>query len=195
MGEELDRLYHLISSHEDNQDYARMGWLPLYQAGEEARIAVVGHAPGRRAQATSLPWNDASGQQLVQWMGISEEAFRDPTKIAHIPMDFYYPGKGTSGDRPPRKGFAPLWHPSLIRLMPQVKLFLLVGAYAQSYYLGEKRKRNLTETVRSFEEYLPRYFPLVHPSPLNFRWQSNNPWFAQAVLPRLREQVREALEG
>lgn len=195
MSEELERLYHQISNHEDNRAYSKLGWQPLYQADERALVAVVGHAPGRRAQATGLPWNDASGDRLIQWMGIDEADFRNPAKIAHIPMDFYYPGKGASGDLPPRKGFAPLWHPQLIRLMPRTRLFLLVGAYAQGYYLGEGRKRNLTETVRAFEEYLPRYFPLVHPSPLNFRWQQNNPWFEEVVLPRLKDEVRSALEG
>jgi uracil-DNA glycosylase len=102
-------------------------------------------------------------------------------------MDFYYPGKAKSGDKPPRKGFAEKWHPPLLEAMPDVKTILLVGSYAQKYYLGERRKANLTETVKNFREYLPRFLPLVHPSPLNIGWLKRNPWFESEVIPVLRE--------
>ena len=109
-------------------------------------------------------------------------------------MDFYYPGKGKSGDNPPRKGFAEKWHPRLLAAMPKVKTLLLVGAYAQKYYLGGRRKESLTETVRSFKEYLPRFFPLVHPSPLNIGWFKRNPWFEGELVPVLRDLIAKTLE-
>ena len=108
-------------------------------------------------------------------------------------MDFYYPGKGSHGDLPPRKGFADLWHPQLLALMSDIQLIILIGTYAQKYYLGKNRKANLTETVRSYTDYLPTFFPLVHPSPLNFRWQAKNPWFEIQILPALQKKIREII--
>lgn len=182
-----------IMSHPDNRAYTEKGWKPLFAASEQARIVLVGHAPGRKTQDIGIPWSDASGLKLMDWLGLDETTFRSDA-IAQLPMDFYYQGKGKSGDLPPRKDFAPLWHPRLLALMPQVKLFVLIGAYAQAYYLGKDKGRTLTDTVRAFETYLPRFFPLVHPSPLNFRWQAKNPWFEKEVLPRLKETVYNALK-
>ena len=156
---------------------------------------VVGQAPGRVAQESGLPWNDASGAKLFEWLGVAEGQFRDPDLFALLPMDFYYPGKGATGDLPPRKDFAPRWHPPLLDLMPKIELTILIGGYAQKYYLASRVKKNLTETVHAFREYLPTTIPLVHPSPLNFRWQARNPWFATDVLPVLRTQVASALAG
>lgn len=170
-----------------------LGYSPLYTAGPRARIAVIGQAPGRKAQESGIPWNDASGKKLFEWLGVTESEFRDPELFALLPMDFYYPGKGTTGDLPPRKTFAPRWHIPLLDLMPQIRLTVLIGGYAQQYYLAGQTKRNLTETVHAFREYLPTVIPLAHPSPLNFRWQARNPWFAIEVLPALRTQVASAL--
>lgn len=156
---------------------------------------VVGQAPGRVAQESGLPWNDASGAKLFEWLGVAEGQFRDPDLFALLPMDFYYPGKGATGDLPPRKDFAPRWHPPLLDLMPKIELTILIGGYAQKYYLASRVKKNLTETVHAFREFLPTTIPLVHPSPLNFRWQARNPWFATDVLPVLRAQVASALAG
>jgi uracil-DNA glycosylase len=139
------------------------------------------------------PWNDVSGQLLRKWLGVTDEQFYDPDLIALVPMDFYYPGKGTHGDLPPRKGFAEKWHPVLLEHMPNVELIILIGAYAQKYYLGKNAKRTLTETVYAYEEYLPTYFPLVHPSPLNFRWRSKNGWFETDVVPKLSKAIEEIL--
>lgn len=169
-----------------NQEYTKRGIMPLFQASQDARLVVVGQAPGRRAEETRLFWNDPSGDRLRDWMGITRETFYGSKYIAQLPMDFYYPGKAKTGDKPPRKGFAEKWHPRLLAEMPNVETILLVGNYAQSYYLGTKRKENLTETVRSFREYLPDYLPLVHPSPLNHGWLKRNPWFKQDVIPTLR---------
>ena len=170
-----------------NQEYTERGIPPLFKASEEARLVIVGQAPGRKAEETRLFWNDPSGDRLREWLDVTREAFYGSEKIAQLPMDFYYPGKAKSGDKPPRKGFAEKWHPPLLEAMPDVKTILLVGSYAQKYYLGERRKANLTETVKNFREYLPRFLPLVHPSPLNIGWLKRNPWFESEVIPVLRE--------
>lgn len=178
-----------------NVEMKSKGYQPLYSAGAKAQLVIIGQAPGIRAQESMKPWDDASGATLRSWFGISDEQFYDPNQVALIPMDFYYPGKGASGDLPPRKGFAEKWHGQLLDLMPNVQLIILIGAYAQKYYLGESIKKNLTETVRSHRDYAPTYFPLVHPSPLNFRWQAKNPWFEKEVVPKLRENVARVLQA
>ena len=170
-----------------------LGYMPVYTASETARIMIVGQAPGRKAQESLTPWNDVSGDNLRQWLELSREEFYNPMHIALVPMDFYYPGKGTHGDLPPRKDFAARWHPLILKEMPNIKLILLVGAYAQKYYLNKKVQRNLTETVRAFNTYLPLYIPFVHPSPLNFRWRSQNPWFEKEVVPIAQQLVQEIL--
>lgn len=172
-----------------NAEMKAKGYIPVYTAGKNAKIVIVGQAPGSKAQTTEKPWNDASGILLRKWLGITDEQFYDPDLVALIPMDFYYPGKGAHGDLPPRKGFAEKWHPLLLEHMPHVELIILIGAYSQKYYLGKTAKKTLTETVQSYEKYMPQYFPLVHPSPLNFRWRSKNPWFELEVVPVLREMV------
>ncbi|WP_431220177.1 uracil-DNA glycosylase family protein [Leifsonia xyli] len=182
-----------IISDPENAWAKELGYLPLYAAGPKARIAVIGQAPGRKAQESGIAWNDVSGTTLFGWLGVTETQFRDPDMFALLPMDFYYPGKGTSGDLPPRKGFADRWHTPLLELMPDIRLTILIGTYAQHHYLGARAKGNLTETVYSFRDYLPAFMPLVHPSPLNFRWQARNPWFVTDVIPQLRETVASAL--
>lgn len=181
-----------------NREFTEQGWAPVFSASPHARIVVIGQAPGRAAQESRIPWNDPSGVKLREWMGVSDEQFYDPDLISLLPMDFYYPGKGAHGDNPPRKDFAPKWHPQLLDLMPNVQLILLVGAYSQKHYLdgvhAPKAQKNLTETVRAWESYLPKFLPLVHPSPLNFRWQAKNPWFEQEVVPALQRRVREVLK-
>lgn len=172
-----------------NEIYTKKGIPPLFQVSKEARLAIVGQAPGRKAEETQLFWNDLSGDRLREWMDVSRDVFYDTTEIAHLPMDFYYPGKAKSGDVPPRKGFAEKWHPRLLAEMPEIETILLVGSHAQKYYLKKRRKKNLTETVKDFQSYLPEYFPLVHPSPLNYGWMKRNPWFEEEVLPVLRERV------
>jgi uracil-DNA glycosylase len=177
----------------DNAPFTAQGWLPLYQAGPRARVAIVGQAPVRRAQESGIAWNDASGRTLIEWLGVTEQEFRDPRSFALLPMDFYYPGRGRSGDLPPRRGFAARWHVPLFELMPDIKITLLIGGYAQAHYLSHSAYPTLTDTVRAYEEYLPRYLPLAHPSPLNFRWQNRNPWFLNDVVPVLRDRVAQAL--
>lgn len=186
-------LYEQIMADPMNADYTDQGWQPVYSASPYSRIVIVGQAPGRVAQESGKPWNDVSGQNLRQWLNVTEEQFYDPRLFALMPMDFYYPGKGKHGDLPPRREFAEKWHSRLLDRMTEVKLTILVGVYAQKFYLAGQAKRDLTETVASYREYLPKYFPLVHPSPLNFRWRKRNPWFASEVIPALQRVVQEVL--
>jgi uracil-DNA glycosylase len=176
-----------------NDYYTRDGISPLFKASENAGIAIVGQAPGRKAEKSQLYWNDLSGDRLREWMGISREEFYGTDRIAHLPMDFYYPGKAKQGDLPPRKGFAEKWHPLLLEKMPNIETIILVGNHAQKYYLGNKMEKNLTESVRNYKNYLPKYLPLVHPSPLNIGWFKRNPWFESEVLLVLKEIVGNCL--
>ena len=193
MASTLDLIRAEIVADPSNAWAAELGWEPLYSVSEGARIVLVGQAPGRKAQESRKPWNDASGVKLRSWLGVTDEQFYDPDLFAILPMDFYYPGKGASGDLPPRKDFAERWHPRILAELPSRSLTVLVGSYAQKYYLGGRAKKSLTETVHAYQEYLPETVPLVHPSPLNFRWQAKNPWFEADVVPALRAAVAGAL--
>lgn len=167
---------------------------PIVQASSRSKIVIIGQAPGRRVQNTGIPWDDPSGDQLRKWLGVSKDQFYDPDLFALMPMGFCYPGKGVSGDLPPRRECAPLWHEKLLEKMPKVRLSILIGKYAQDYYLGASNRISLTERVRNFHQYLPRFLPLVHPSPRNIAWQQKNPWFSEEVLPLLQNTVRNALK-
>lgn len=166
---------------------------PVVQAGPDARLLIIGQAPGRRVHDTGIPWNDPSGDRLRDWLQISPEVFYDPKRVAIVPTAFCYPGKGKSGDLPPRAECAPAWHPRLLAAMPQVQLTLLIGRYAQEAYLRENCKSTLTETVAAYKDYLPQYFPLPHPSPRNRIWWKSNSWFELDVLPVLRARVAAVL--
>lgn len=163
---------------------------PIIQAHRSARLRIIGQAPGRRVQDTGIPWNDASGNRLRAWLGLSPEMFYDARKVALVPMGFCYPGKAASGDNPPRPECAPLWHEKLNAALPHTGLTLLIGQYAQAYYLGRERKKTLTDTIRAWRSYLPRYLPLVHPSPRNQRWLQKNPWFENEMVPQLQKTVQ-----
>jgi uracil-DNA glycosylase len=190
---ELAVLREEIKTHAANAWASERGYEPIYTASPKSRIVVIGQAPGRQAQESQIPWNDPSGIKLREWLGVTDAEFYDPDTIALLPMDFYYPGKAAHGDLPPRPGFAALWHPRILQLMPALRLTVLIGSYAQKYYLGAAAKKNLTDTVRAYRDYGPDRIPLVHPSPLNFRWQARNPWFATDVIPALRTLVADAL--
>jgi len=189
----LDKIRRNIARHPDNAWARAHGWEPVYTANETAEILIVGQAPGIRAQESGVPWNDQSGDNVRAWMGVSREIFYDERLVALVPMDFYFPGSRERGDEPPRKGFAKRWHPLILAEMPHIALTILIGQYAHAYYLGKRRKKTLTETVRSFSEYLPEYLPLVHPSPRNNIWHKRNPWFQEEVIPALRERVAHIL--
>lgn len=189
----MDKITQAIMQDEQNKQYTLDGIKPLYSAPRTARIIIVGQTPGIVAQKTRLFWNDRSGVRLRDWMGVDDETFYHSGLFGIIPMDFYYPGKGKSGDLPPRKGFAEKWHALLLEQMLDVQLIILVGAYAQKYYLKDNFKKNLTETVHHFEDYLPNYLPLVHPSSRNQMWMKKNPWFEEDLLPILKEKVASIL--
>ena len=166
---------------------------PVVRASPESRIIIIGQAPGRIVHTTGIPWNDKSGDNLRSWLGIDKEVFYDADKIALVPMGFCFPGADAKGHLPPRPECAPLWHEKLLSAMKNVQLTLLVGQYAQDYYLRDKAKENLTFTVQHYEKYLPQYFPLPHPSPRNFIWQAKNQWFEEEVLPELKKRIRQIL--
>ena len=191
MDKKLELLKKGIMSDSDNKKYTDEGIEPLFSAPSTAKILIIGQAPGIKAQESRIFFNDKSGVKLREWMGIDDDIFYKSGLIGVVPMDFYYPGKGKSGDLPPRKNFAHKWHPRVLELMPDIKLIILVGKYAQDYYLKDKKEKNLTGTVKNYKKYLPKYFPIVHPSPLNFRWQAKNPWFLEEVVPVLKKMVGE----
>jgi uracil-DNA glycosylase len=167
-----------------------LGPRPIVAAHPDAKIAIIGQAPGTKVHKTGIPWDDPSGKLLRHWLQISDEVFYDPHKIALIPMGFCYPGKGSGGDLPPRPECAPQWHESLFKKMPDLQLIILIGMYSQKYYLKEKAGKTLTENVENYRKYLPKYFPLPHPSPRNRFWLRKNPWFEADVLPVLQNRVQ-----
>ncbi|MGT2715419.1 uracil-DNA glycosylase family protein [Streptococcus respiraculi] len=190
----IEEIRSAIMQDVENQGYTERGIQPLFQVGSGARILIVGQAPGLKAEERQQLFADPSGDNLRSWLGLDKETFYNANQLAILPMDFYYPGKGKSGDLPPRKGFAEKWHSELFAMMPQLELTLLIGQYAQEYYLRDRRKRTLTETVKAYEDYLPQYLPLVHPSPRNNIWQAKNPWFRTELVSKLQEKVAQILD-
>ena len=166
---------------------------PILAAHQDSRILIIGQAPGKRVHESGVAWDDPSGERLRDWMGLKPAQFYDETNIAIVPMGFCYPGTGKSGDLPPRSECAPLWHDRLLAKLPNVKLTLLIGNYAQRSRLGEQRKETLTATVQAWKEFRPACLPLPHPSPRNNIWISKNPWFADEVLPYLKSRVKRLL--
>jgi len=164
---------------------------PVLQASVNSSILIIGQAPGSKVHNSGVPWDDASGKELRRWLGVTKDEFYDPDFFGLIPMGFCYPGKGKSGDLPPRPECAPQWHKQLLSKMHHVKLTILIGQYAQKYYLGDQFDKSLTENVKNFRSFLPDYLPLVHPSPRNRIWQKKNPWFEDEVVPVLQEVVRK----
>lgn len=170
-----------------------LGANPVIQASSSAKLLVIGQAPGTRVHESSIPWNDPSGNRLREWLALDKETFYDPRKIAIMPMGLCYPGKGKSGDLPPRKECAPLWHQRVLEQLPNIGMTLLIGQYAQNYYLSDKPK-TLTETVQQWQRWAPNYLPLPHPSPRNTLWLKKNPWFEAEVVPFIRGYVHQQLD-
>lgn len=163
---------------------------PVFDANPTSKIIILGQAPGSKVHHTGIPWDDPSGDRLREWLNVTKHDFYNTDYFALIPMGFCYPGKGKNGDLPPRKECAPQWHAPLLKCMKKVELILLIGQYAQQYYLNDQAGKTLTITVKSYEQYLPKYLPLPHPSPRNNIWLKKNPWFDQLLLPELRKQVK-----
>lgn len=168
---------------------------PVLRASATATLLIVGQAPVRRVHETGIPWNDPSGDQLRAWLGMTRDTFYDESRIAIVPTGLCYPGTVRGSDLPPRPECAPLWHPVLRAAMPAIQLTLLIGAYAQAYYLGDRRGQTLTDTVAAWRDFAPDFLPLPHPSPRNRGWLKRNPWFEAEVLPMLRKRVGAALRA
>lgn len=168
---------------------------PIFQFSAKSKIVIIGQAPGQKVHDAGIPFYDQSGKTLRRWLGVSEDEFYNPDLFAITPMGFCFPGKDKTGDLPPRPECAPQWHTPIMKQFKNIELILLIGKYAQDYYLEKKVKKNLTETVKHYHEYLPLYLPLVHPSPLNFRWQANNPWFEKEVVPIIQETVKQIIKN
>jgi uracil-DNA glycosylase len=167
---------------------------PIVQFSSTSGIVIIGQAPGSRVHESGVPWDDASGERLREWTGLARDQFYDPARVALVPMGFCYPGKGTSGDLPPRPECAPLWHERILSALPADRLTVLVGSYAQARYLPGTRRQSLTERVRDVRTHLPAFISLPHPSWRSSGWMTKNPWFAAEVLPVLRDAVVRAMK-
>lgn len=176
------------------KEHLPLGPNPIVTAAINSKIIVIGQAPGTKVHNSGIPWDDQSGKKLREWLGVDSDTFYNTANFAIVPMGFCYPGKGKTGDLPPRKECAPLWHTKVFEHFKETKLILLIGAYANNYYLP-KDGRNLTQRVESFEEYLPEFWPLPHPSPTNRFWRAKNPWFENSVVSLLQEKVASALDS
>ena len=170
-----------------------LGPRPVVRASATARLLIIGQAPGTKVHASGIPWDDASGQRLRQWLGVSNNVFYDESKVAIMPMGFCYPGKGKSGDLPPRPECAPHWHAQLLAAMPNIRLTLLIGQYAQNYYLNDDY-RNLSERVAHWRDFPHDSFALPHPSPRNQLWLKKHPWFEQDAVPALQQRIHALWE-
>ena len=175
------------------EQYLPLGPRPVLHAVATPRILIVGQAPGLRVHTTGIPWDDASGERLRGWMGVNTDVFYDESRIAIIPMGFCYPGRGNSGDLPPRRECAEIWLSQILLKLPQIESTLLIGQYAQRHFLGNRRKASLVETVKAWREYFPQYIPLPHPSPRNQPWFKRHAWFEQELRPVLRSIVEHVL--
>lgn len=169
------------------------GVRPVAQFSATSRLLIVGQAPGSKVHESGIPWDDASGDRLREWTGLSKQQMYDPAQVALVPMGFCYPGKGKSGDLPPRRECAPQWHGRVLEQLPDKRLTLLVGSYAQARYLPDTAKWTMTERIRRYGEFLPDCLPLPHPSWRSTIWMRKHPWFEQEVVPLLREIVDRAL--
>ncbi|ASM51765.1 hypothetical protein PESP_b0149 [Pseudoalteromonas espejiana DSM 9414] len=170
-----------------------LGARPVIQFNPNARILIAGQAPGIKVHQSVKPFNDASGNRLREWLGLTPDEFYNANNIAILPMGFCYPGKGKSGDLPPRKECAPAWREQLLGTLPNLELTIVLGKYAQAYHLPHTKNRPLTELVKSWRMYWPQYLVLPHPSPRNNIWLKKNPWFEQTVLPELGVRVAKIL--
>ncbi len=177
------------------KNYLPLGPRPVVQLSTHSKIIIIGQAPGKKVHLSGIPWDDASGIKLRSWMGINEDDFYNAEKISIMPMGFCYPGKGISGDLSPRPECAPKWHGKILNKINTEPLILLVGQYAQKYYLKKQFRSGITDTVKNYQQFLPSFFPLPHPSPRNQNWLKINPWFEEEVLPKLKMVIAEKLQS
>lgn len=173
-------------------EHLPLGPRPVVQFNTKSRIVIIGQAPGRRVHESGVPWDDPSGVRLRAWLDLSPEQFYDPDLVALVPMGFCYPGTGKSGDLPPRPECAPLWHDQILETLPDDRLAIIIGMYAQARYVAD-RSKTLTETVKRWDEYLPQRVVMPHPSPRNMRWFKTNPWFEAETIPAVRQRVAHVL--
>ena len=187
---DFNRLLREVRNCSVCSDSLPLGPRPVVKGTQAARIMIIGQAPGTKVHASGVPWDDASGKRLRDWLDLDDATFYDEDLIAIVPMGFCYPGANPKGgDNPPRPECAPLWHQPLRMALPHIDLTLLVGQYAQRWYLKRRMKKTMTETVRCFREYLPEYLPTPHPSWRTTHWQKKNPWFEAEIVPDLRQRV------
>ncbi|QWL68605.1 uracil-DNA glycosylase family protein [Aeromonas jandaei] len=190
----LDSLFEEIRACRLCEAHLPLGPRPVIRGAESACLLIIGQAPGTRVHASGIPWDDPSGDRLRQWLGVDKPTFYDESRIAIMPMGLCYPGMGKSGDLPPRPECAPAWHDKVLMLLPNIELTLLIGQYAQAYYLRGAARGSLTDTVCSWADYGPGWLPLPHPSPRNTLWLKKNPWFEQEVIPHLQQRVAPLLK-
>ena len=187
----MGKLFKEIRACRVCENHLPLGPRPIVQGHANARLLIVGQAPGLKVHKSGIPWNDASGERLRQWLALSSEIFYDPNRVAIIPVGFCYPGRAKSGDAPPRKECFELWHHRLGSYLTNIRTTLLIGNFAQTKYLENCVKINATETIRDWREYTPKFFPLPHPSPRNNIWLRNNPWFEETVVPEVRTVIKD----
>ncbi|WP_133408407.1 uracil-DNA glycosylase family protein [Parashewanella tropica] len=191
MKSELEQLLEKIARCQICAEHLPFEPKPVVQASTQAKILIAGQAPGMKVQQTGIPFNDPSGDRLRLWLGVSHEQFYDPDLFAIVPMGFCYPGKGKSGDLPPRPECAKTWREPLLSLLPNIELTLVIGQYALQYHLAAKQ--TVTEQVRAWQQCIPAYLPLPHPSPRNNRWLRRHPWFEQEVIPYLQQRIDQLI--
>jgi len=173
-------------------EHLPLGPRPVIEASAKSKIIVVGQAPGTKVHESGIPWDDQSGKKLREWLNVDNHTFCNVDNFGIVPMGFCYPGKGETGDLPPRKECAATWHDLVFKSFKEVKLILVIGTYAQEYFFP-KNENNLTDKVRNYHKFLPKYWPLPHPSPVNRFWRSRNPWFESKVVPQLQKRIKEIL--
>jgi uracil-DNA glycosylase len=174
-------------------EHLPLGPRPVLQISRTSRILIAGQAPGSKVHASGVPFDDASGDRLRDWLGLDRDTFYDAERVAILPMGFCYPGTGKSGDLPPRPECAAAWREKILCELRDITLTLVIGQYAMAWHLGQRTKATLTETVHAWREFQPQLLPLPHPSPRNNIWLKKNPWFEHEVLPVLKRQVKAAL--
>lgn len=190
----LTRLLREVRACQVCAAHLPLGARPVLQLSSTARLLIVGQAPGSKVHQSGVPWSDASGERLRDWLQIDRSIFYDKAQVAILPIGFCYPGTGEDrGDLPPRPECAPRWHEKLLKHLPRLAVTILVGQYAQRYYLGSQRMGSMTETVRAFGAYGPQFFPLPHPSWRSVIWMRRQEWFERLVIPELRRVVRQAI--